>query len=125
MEKEQKPDVGQEIDFLREDRNKLEVRVAFLERRLKESTSQFEMRIDALEKSLLRMAKGANDFEEALMRSWRRTNQQLEDACARIANIELKYFPNLASDLTQLHKVIGETGPQPECPEERRKPKTL
>jgi len=122
MDKEPKTEVLQEIDFLREDRNKLEARVAFLERRLLERTSQFETRIDALEKSLLKTAKSANDFEEALMRSWRRNNQQLEDAFARIANIELKYFPNLASDLTQLHKVIGETGSQPECPEERRKP---
>jgi hypothetical protein len=115
-------DVQQEIDVLREDRVKLEARVAFLERCLKESTSRFEKEIGRLEKSILRSIKSAHDFEEALVRSSGRNSRQLEDAFARIANIEMKYFPNLGPDLDQLHKIIGDTGPQAECPEERRKP---
>jgi len=45
------------------------------------------------------------------------------DAFDRIKNIELKFFPNLATDLNQLDGIIKGDDNQKESPFERREPK--
>jgi hypothetical protein len=44
------------------------------------------------------------------------------DAFERIKNIELKFFPNLAGDITRVNDIIGEADPKAWNPLDRRKP---
>ena len=89
---------------------------------LKEHSKKLEARVDLLESCLTRQIETAHGFDEALKRYCDKLDGELTDAFGRIKNIELKFFPNLASDLDQLHRVIGEPPPEKECPHERRKP---
>jgi hypothetical protein len=89
---------------------------------LRELVAKLHARVDFLEKKHERAAKIACDCDELLTTYCDRLSADTTDAFGRIKNLELTVFPHLAADLDELHKVIGETDNQPECPQERRKP---
>jgi predicted nucleic acid-binding Zn-ribbon protein len=89
---------------------------------LKEHTNKLHARVDYLDKALTRAVKVTSEFSELHIRAEDTLQKEVSDAFERIQNIELKFFPNLASDLDHLHNVIGHAGPQPECKHELKKP---
>jgi hypothetical protein len=89
---------------------------------LRELVAKLPTRLDVLEQRHDRAVKIARDYDALLETYCDRLSTSSSDAFGRIKNLELKLFPHLAADLDELHKVIGETEGQPECPQERRKP---
>ena len=59
-------------------------------------------------------ASGFGKFDELLMHHCNSHDRQFEEAWARIKNLELTVFPNLAHDITALNKIIptGESDPE-------------
>lgn len=89
---------------------------------LRELVAKLQARVDFLEQRHDRAAKVAYEYDLELKRYCDMISTDNNDAFGRIKNLELKVFPHLAADLDELHRVIGETENQPECPAERRKP---
>jgi RPA family protein len=96
---------------------------------LRELVTKLHARVDFLEKQLERSVKTSHGFDEALCegqellkKSTDEAHEGIRDAFDRIKNIEAAVFPNLISDLQQLHNVIGSSTSQAECPQERKKP---
>jgi molecular chaperone GrpE (heat shock protein) len=95
------------------------------EEKIKEQAAEIarlEARIEDLSSGLTRLAKVAREYDELLSRQSNMIEKSVEDAFARIVNLELKVFPNLAGDIDRLHGIIGDGDNKAYNPLDRRKP---
>src|SRR5271167_4356365 len=51
------------------------------------------------------------DFDKMLMHHCMKHDDEFKDAWARIKSLEFTVFPNLAQDVVDIHKIIGEGEP--------------
>ena len=95
------------------------------EEKIKELTgqiAQLESRVNTLSDGLTRLSKVAREYDELLSRQSNMIEKSVEDAFARIINLELKVFPNLAGDIDRLQGIIGDSDDKAYNPLDRRKP---
>jgi hypothetical protein len=70
--------------------------------------ARLEAHIEELSVKLEKVARQQVDWDKIDAEHMKLIDRDLADAFERIKNIELKYFPNLASDILRLHEIIGE-----------------
>lgn len=85
-------------------------KVARLEKRLDEFIADYRKRVRIL-----------GEYTELLHKHSDMQDEEIEDAFDRIKNIELKFFPQLASDIRRLGKIIGDAKDGPANPLDKRK----
>lgn len=91
------------------------------DKKLVERIEALEERIKNTENDLARAVKVLGGFDDALRRHCELNSRDIADAFDRIINIEVKFFPNLADDIVDLHKIIGDGENKADNPLDHRK----
>jgi len=89
---------------------------------LAEKFSELEAVIMVLAETLDKEIKHNANMDRLNTELRKLIERDVVDAFERIKNIELKFFPNLASDISHLNDVIGETDGKAWNPLDHRKP---